>query len=304
VSAVTHNESAQMGSPVSCYGCENNGNEWSNREYWHEDLHCTTCHEDGHRACSQCGACLPKRHRWDRFYCSSTCRVRAHAERFRASIERVEWETQYPEQAAKERAEQEAIVREIRALNGADEPGAERRKRREALKAVADRCADCERPFERDETIYRRGQHGMDGPVLPYCSAHRCAQSDGRHNKDLPEGRSYQNCRCPGKAGDSKWRKPEPCAGCGRMVANDRATADPHRFIRDWAYSGERERTARVFCSERCRRIASRTPRRQHGPAPCESCSAEFVPARADARYCSSACRQRAYRERQSEAER
>ena len=61
-------------------------------------IHCTTCHKLGHKACQQCGRCLPEsglaalglRSRFmkrsnvvrsDRDYCSSACRQRAYRHR-------------------------------------------------------------------------------------------------------------------------------------------------------------------------------------------------------------------------------
>lgn len=64
----------------------------------------------------------------------------------------------------------------------------------------------------------------------------------------------------------------------------------------------------RTFCSEGCRRRvvdcetkAKRQAARGDLTRHCEVCHEEFTPQRADARYCSPACRQRAYRERQKE---
>jgi hypothetical protein len=85
----------------------------------------------------------------------------------------------------------------------------------------------------------------------------------------------------------SWWEKgaePVPCAGgCGVLVT--------HPY---WALTI-------TTCSTRCaeavaaaRRSAHRTPRE------CADCGQTFQPRRVDARYCSDACRQKAYRERQS----
>lgn len=52
-------------------------------------------------------------------------------------------------------------------------------------------------------------------------------------------------------------------------------------------------------CSERCtKRAAAERRRVQHEQRLCDNCSARFTPRRADARYCSNACRQDAYRRR------
>ena len=231
--------------------------------------------------------------------------MRAHGERFQAVIEREEWEARHPDEAAKQRAEDERFVREIRGLRElSDNPRRAAHLRRcQELQARADRCSECERPFTPGETIYRRALRGdAGGPVLPYCSEHRCPQQAGQHNDDVPDGYYKRGCRC-GDYGDRQWRKPKPCAGCGRLVANDKRTADPHRFTRQWAYTGERELAARVFCSTHCRRSTFRAEakaKRERKPRKCECCPATFTPSRADSRYCSAACRQRAYRERRA----
>ena len=56
--------------------------------------HCHSCHSDRHRACMECGACLPPsggmshgrcETRVDRDYCSNACRQRAYRKRTRAT---------------------------------------------------------------------------------------------------------------------------------------------------------------------------------------------------------------------------
>ena len=68
-----------------------------------------------------------------------------------------------------------------------------------------------------------------------------------------------------------------PCVTCGRPVV----TVPPH---------GQRKN---VSCCRRCRDLAYRRPRTERA---CAVCGTEFLPSRSDARYCSQACRQRAYR--------
>ena len=78
---------------------------------------------------------------------------------------------------------------------------------------------------------------------------------------------------------------PEPCEACGRSVVSN------HRLERQY-----------VYCSERCaRRIYNlhRSEKRARArPSTCTACSEQMSPSRSDARYCSNACRQRAYRKR------
>ena len=296
--SVTDNSSPHEGSAVTCHGCEDNANWLTSRDGLPGlQLHCETCHEDRHRACVRCGACLPDRHRWDRFYCSSSCRVRAHQERER-------WAAENPEEVARREAERRQLLDELVASFGgrSDEAKARDLRRRE-IKATADRCFECDRPFDAGAVIYRRARFG--GPVLPYCVDHLCGQLEGHHNRDAPEGRYWPACLCLDRAqGARRWMKPEPCVACARLVANDQRTADPRQFTRDWAYPSLQ---VRVFCSPACRqrftsegrRVARLTERRDNPPR-CELCRREFIPVRSDARYCSPACRQKAYRRRQN----
>ena len=74
------------------------------------------------------------------------------------------------------------------------------------------------------------------------------------------------------------------CQACGRPV------------VLRWG-----SRRLYVYCSERCAQAIHRSRRRRQGPQEtrCATCAGAFVPARADARYCCAACRQKAYRQRE-----
>ena len=73
---------------------------------------------------------------------------------------------------------------------------------------------------------------------------------------------------------------PVACAGCGRPVA----TTHPQLF------------RAGVVCQPGCiARARDRRRRAARADRSCASCGALFSPGRSDARYCSPACRQRAY---------
>jgi hypothetical protein len=336
---VTDNGVAQVGSSVSCYFCEHNANEATARRHaWGgEQLHCTTCHKNGHRACEQCDACLPRGHRWNRFYCSGSCRVRAHVEREQKALERAAWESENPEAAAQERAEAEervAGIRRLVALSGFS-PEARGREQRECeLQAKAECCAECGRPFEPGETLYRRSRRlSRFSPVLAYCEDHRCGQPDDYHNSDLPDGSYYPGCGCD----EGSWTTAGPCESCGRLVRNHEHTANPRKFVRYWRTYDEEARRGRLvaeyhrrldecktdeeredvvglaqeippaglvvhtFCSKNCRRdfyrAAARVKRQNMPPRRCEGCRREFN-GRSDSLYCSNACRQRAYRKR------
>lgn len=81
--------------------------------------------------------------------------------------------------------------------------------------------------------------------------------------------------------------KPLPaaeCAGCGRLVVR---AADPL--------------LKRVTCSRTCSTSLTRTRNGNQGSGqPCEGCGNAITTGRADSRYCGSACRQKAYRKRQT----
>jgi len=337
---VTGNVSTQGGSAVTCYGCGHNGNQWTNRQFGFEDgLHCTTCHRDGHRACAACGKCLLgepvlwpfeeadgtvstriiSRHRvrWDRFYCNSTCRVKALHDRRREEFARAAWEAEHPEEAAKARAAQDEARQAIQRIQDLMTPPKrqERLRRIRSLKDGADRCAECDRPFGQGDVVYRRRgglskRRGFCESVLPYCAEHTCGQLQGHHNRDLAgTERVFQFCGCfDNEHGRLAWTDPAPCAGCGRLVRYHK-TVKPQRFVRNWCYSDKpgdsyRERV-KIFCSDGCKRRvfrveakAKRLAARGDGPHSCPVCRYSFTSKRSDAQYCCAACRQRAYRRR------
>jgi hypothetical protein len=85
------------------------------------------------------------------------------------------------------------------------------------------------------------------------------------------------------------------CAVCRRTV-NHRQRNAPWRQRPD--------RPLSAYCSERCRWGAANRRRRDTTAAQrqrtCATCGQPFTPPRADGRYCSHACRQRAYRQRRA----
>ncbi len=84
-----------------------------------------------------------------------------------------------------------------------------------------------------------------------------------------------------------RWRDPVPCSNCAYPVKTDTS----------------REPTQSVTCGPECQRLAYNARARQRREwrrtaLTCETCGDQFRPKRTDARYCSSACRQKAYRRR------
>ena len=91
----------------------------------------------------------------------------------------------------------------------------------------------------------------------------------------------------------SGWRalllRAKPCEGCGRPVHNE--------------FDGVSNWRLHTYCSEDCQRTARAANARQRrlqerGMRPCDECREIFEPARKDAKFCSVACKQKAYRHR------
>ena len=279
--------------------------------------HCTTCHENTHIACVACGACLPPRHRYDRRYCSSTCRVRTHNRREDERLARATWEAEQPNEARQQAEERQKMADALQGAGMAGNP--ERFRLKRELKATAERCAehiwnsetktfsDCAKNFGAGDVLYRRRETvSITSPVFSYCREHRCGQSGGYHNRDAPKGSYYTYCRCE----ERHWEEPEPCVGCSRLISHPKYA--PWRRLRHWAYFGMRAPAQpRPFCSERCRRRvfdterkAKRLAERDGDERQCAACRGTVNKRRADARYCSTACRQGAYRQRAMRATR
>jgi hypothetical protein len=131
-------------------------------------------------------------------------------------------------------------------------------------------CATCGTELGDDATLWRYRTRSL---TPPHCE--RCAQ------KWLWVVRQRSWCAFLG---------PIACKGCGRPV---HFTATTQAML------------LRTVCSERCSAIAHNADRRaKRAPArqrTCTNCGQPFV-ARRDARTCSRACRQRAYRQRQAAA--
>ena len=171
-------------------------------------------------------------------------------------------------------------------LNGGVEVTDEERQRRHFRYDVAktcSHCADCERPLAPDEPIWRQrislgrsmfgGTHHRLLPVCETCS----------HAK-----RSEYSYRYPHPS--TEFRPAQPCEGCGRPV---------HERYRDGLF----HRNHHVICCEDCYKAAELKYAREtrtlaRGTHECQICGKSFEPTRNDAKFCSSACKQKAYRKR------
>jgi len=86
--------------------------------------------------------------------------------------------------------------------------------------------------------------------------------------------------------GDPWIDKPRPCVGCGRSVYNR------------WNWKGQYAvRSNACEPAARAKRARDLSAKRREGMT-CEQCGKDFTPPRDDAKFCSSSCRQQAYRER------
>jgi hypothetical protein len=154
-------------------------------------------------------------------------------------------------------------------------PADERRlKRRRAILTAADKCshcAKCERALDAQAPVWRARfglgpavfSHGWSWAIAPICGD--CAHS-ARYPWELKE-----------------YRGPRPCEGCGRAV---------HELY-------DRRRHKHTFCSNACATIAARLKHSELcDTRPCATCGEVFEPTRTDAKFCSGACRQLAYRRR------
>jgi hypothetical protein len=143
---------------------------------------------------------------------------------------------------------------------------------------AADVCAQCEREIEEDEPVYvTKLRHDPDWRLGPVCMD--CAPV---YIPVWIERDGYG----------------QPCEACGRRVAFQ---AD------EWVIDGYDKRPGperqHVLCSEVCayryyNRLRSERSATARAGRSCEACGSAFDAVRSDQRYCSPACKQRAYRQR------
>jgi hypothetical protein len=120
-------------------------------------------------------------------------------------------------------------------------------------------CNQCEQPFAEGDVVYRRKAY-PEMVMQSYC------------------------CDCKYPPSLARAANPRFCeGGCGVLVSG---------------WYGARGPLAPRVCSVRCSRLARNARRRRSTIATCCTCGKQFQQRRSDARYCSNACRQGAYRRR------
>jgi hypothetical protein len=144
------------------------------------------------------------------------------------------------------------------------------------------KCQLCSRELEPAETVWRYFESDPKwSRLLSICE--QCFWKKERNFRD----RISQRNNWGDWFGDylkKHWREPLPCDHCARSIRI------PRRY-----------KLKLIVCGEACRRAiyaAQAKLRRAHYPEPCIVCGESFMPKRTDSRYCSSACRQAAYRNR------
>ncbi len=291
------------------------------------ERHCRRCHGDDHRECQQCGACLPAGHRRDRYYCGSTCRGR-----------KLKWarSPEGLAEAARLDGVLGRLVSIEGGAASPEEHQSWHRQRdlfREAAR-TGETCAVCGLHLE--EPIHLRSvetgltfgaySQGVEHRLAAVCPDHLCDHHEWRAgfcDKCRPMGWGWTyNPIALASQRVLRWRCPDwnhedhpnrYCREChpyfwvtSRCAACDRAVTVRHHENRPWVSLPDNGSQCLVYCSQRCRsRVAhdraaeKRTEQRLEQGAPrCAECDEPLDGRRWGSQYCSSACRQHAYRKR------
>lgn len=290
---VTSNDGTGALTTVTCNDCQSYSNArrerlsksmphgwWLSHWRWAE-WHCTSCHADAdHFACEHCGKCMSQGRRAD--YCSSTCRVYAWRKR-------KEVETDNGSSAV------DAIV----TYNShAERIEAEYRQWRKQLGDDSFIGPAPETEQEWAECIKRRIKHESDDTALLCEQCHR----DIGPEEPVWRGGYQRAVSCKDCGSDAKrTERPKPCEGCSRPTVHS-------GYGRPFVYEPGLGHSKRTFCCNRCQEAFYRGRRKERisderlkaGPRRCEECQEILDGQRAEARYCSNACRQKAYRQRRA----
>jgi hypothetical protein len=162
------------------------------------------------------------------------------------------------------------------------------RHRRLDLIRTAARCFSCDAPLT---SVVVRLRDSWRGELLPFCEPCADARLAPARAALVEAMRRGDRMGADEAARTTTCELPAPCEACGRVV------------IRQSEWRHRRH----VVCSTDCgdaiyNQVAIRAAKdrgpKVRGPRPCAVCGETFVPRRADAITCSSACRQKAYRKR------
>lgn len=141
-------------------------------------------------------------------------------------------------------------------------------------------CAKCAREFGDAEPVYRRR-------LTPPLMCGKCAAEDSTYVVTNFDGRLLTVVLY-------KWSHPTACPCCGRLVCFARAK-------RARPLPEKHRRFCCDLCAIRAANARRRLIRRECRLTRCHCCKKWFTGARDDAKFCSAACRQRAYRQRRCE---
>jgi hypothetical protein len=138
-------------------------------------------------------------------------------------------------------------------------------------------CSRCQAKFAPDQVVVvvRKGDKWFETDWVTVCAA--CAE--------------------PAEQARAKYKV--MCEGCSQPMLTPRYPCAVRRWVSSWKNIGEH------VCSKRCeQRYRRRLQRESRDETHCTVCGVGFRPKRADAKFCSNACRQRAYREVSADVER
>lgn len=148
---------------------------------------------------------------------------------------------------------------------------------REACDRLSGHCAQCRAAFAPDQVVIvvRYGHEWFEYYWVTVCAA--CAEP-------------AEQARATHKV---------TCEGCGQPMLTPRYPGTVMRWVSSWKNIGEH------VCSKRCeQRYRRRLQRASRDETHCTVCGVGFRPKRADAKFCSNACRQAGYRRRAQSDER
>lgn len=172
-------------------------------------------------------------------------------------------------------------------------------------------CAKCKCPLD---TIYRiRRDHPSREPIneCHACVTSRAEANWRRHIVDSERTISqYPNADWPQRAYEVHRQQYEAASVAGwiETIAEHQCgnptCRRPIVYLRSsWNAFGSHFHLWRHYCDDECRRLAHPSTRPKRAIVACASCGVEFAQRRADAKFCSYACRQKAYRQRHARIE-